>query len=286
LQGDARWSGSGIDLVPHKHDDVGAAWVSTGFVMEPDDSFVAEFTVWLDPGWSTSSGGIAFVVQAAGPFALGSSGDGLGYAGIAPSVAVELDVQQGYYDADANHVAVDLDGSVTSAVAAPVAFSLLGGAGVQARVEYQYGMLSVWLDPYQPPTGYPTLTVPVALPAGTLWVGFTGASDGDPRRIDAFTFSADGTTDWTTPPTTTTDPTYGTTGTDGTEWTGGTTGTDAEPVDTGAPPAEDPDPAVPADQLPPAFFCGTSAGEPGPIAGIALLLAATRRASGRARRRR
>ena len=94
------------------HNDPGSAWFT---IPQPLN---AGFTVWFQfqiknagcvPNTNCSPGdGLAFVAQNAttGPASIGVSGGGLGYTGIANSVAIEFDTRQQAWDPTSNHVAV------------------------------------------------------------------------------------------------------------------------------------------------------------------------------------
>ena len=80
-----------IKLTDDDYMQAGSAWAAEPIDMGQD--FDMEFVVYLgerrDEQWGGD--GIAFVLQAAGTSALGGLGGGLGYYGISPSVAVEID---------------------------------------------------------------------------------------------------------------------------------------------------------------------------------------------------
>ncbi len=93
LNGDAAQAGSVLRVVPSADTQAGTAYSSTAVPLNASTSFSTsfEFLVTTDP----SSGlgvpdGFAFLLQrdAAGAHALGAGGQGLGYVGLSPSVAV------------------------------------------------------------------------------------------------------------------------------------------------------------------------------------------------------
>ena len=99
----------------------GSAWTSTR--VDTSKSFVTSFTAKID----VPTDGVAFVIQAEGPTALGGIGGGIGYGGepdgdpanrIRPSIAVEIDTwdnsPDGYDPAGQQHLALTLNGDVTN----------------------------------------------------------------------------------------------------------------------------------------------------------------------------
>jgi hypothetical protein len=90
LVGDASQTGSYLRLTENQYFQSSAAWFAD------KQSVADEFTVSFDWRFSrdnprASSDGIAFVIQNASGITLGDSGHGIGYGGIANSLAVEFD---------------------------------------------------------------------------------------------------------------------------------------------------------------------------------------------------
>lgn len=120
------------------HNDPGSAWFK---IPQPLD---AGFTVWFQfqirtaacvPNTNCNPGdGLAFVAQNAstGPSSLGASGGGLGYTGIANSVAIEFDTRQQAWDPTSNHVAVQGCGTaINSPVHTAGTFTVGGISGLK-----------------------------------------------------------------------------------------------------------------------------------------------------------
>ncbi|AEH24210.1 lectin-like domain-containing protein [Pyrococcus yayanosii] len=92
LLGNAVLSGDRIILTHAMPDQVSAAWFNR--MIDVSRDFSVEFDVHF--GSYVSGGeGMAFVLQSEGLAALGSGGDGVGYVGIWPSVAVKFDTNPG-----------------------------------------------------------------------------------------------------------------------------------------------------------------------------------------------
>jgi hypothetical protein len=135
--------------------------------------------------------GITFCIQndPKGPLALGSLGGYLGYgysepwdtAGILRSVAVEFDdyYNDEFGDLTADHVGIDMRGSIVSKTQADAPVPLFGDT-VNARVIYEAGMLSVyaWGNGRQPSVPFLryAVDIPSVLGSNTGYVGFTAAT--------------------------------------------------------------------------------------------------------------
>ena len=90
LNGSAKVANGALQLTDGAQFEAGSAFFSTPV---PTTSFVTDFTFrLLDP----EADGITFVIQAAGPHALGEDGGGLGYAGIPRSVAIKFDLHDNF----------------------------------------------------------------------------------------------------------------------------------------------------------------------------------------------
>ncbi|SNY47771.1 L-type lectin-domain containing protein [Paractinoplanes atraurantiacus] len=151
----------------------GSAW--GGEQIDLTRSFETSFGVHLR-GNAPGADGVAFLVQAVGPRALGGWGGGLGYRGIRQSVAVELDDFRNPGDADASHAGVVLRGNPDYHLAAAPTGTPLFGAPVTVRVAYDAGAhnLTVHLGGRQ----LISTTVDLAAQVGAdrAWAGFTGAT--------------------------------------------------------------------------------------------------------------
>ncbi|MEU8817592.1 L-type lectin-domain containing protein [Actinoplanes sp. NPDC048796] len=151
----------------------GSAW--GGEQIDLTRSFETSFRVHLR-GNAPGADGVAFLVQGVGPRALGGWGGGLGYRGIRPSVAVELDDFRNAGDADANHAGVVLRGNPDYHLsAAPVAPPLFGSP-VDVRVGYDAGAHNLTVDVGGRRLISTGVDLAAEVGAGRAWVGFTGAT--------------------------------------------------------------------------------------------------------------
>ncbi|MEU4242135.1 L-type lectin-domain containing protein [Actinoplanes sp. NPDC026619] len=174
----------------------GSAWDRQ--MLDLTDSFESTFKVYLHHG-QPGADGIAFVVQAEGPRALGGWGGGLGYRGIKRSVAVEFDTFQNTPDPSSNHLAVVLGGNpdVHHSVAEP---SIpLYGRPFLARVNYDADSneLRVYVKSLRAGAKEQLAlkdTVDLAGETGSsdAWVGFTAATGAALSKQDIYSWSVQG----------------------------------------------------------------------------------------------
>lgn len=129
--------------------------------------------------------GLAFLVQTVSNNA-GGSGGGIGYAGIANSLAVEFDTYNngGWDDHNGNHVGINLGGNIDSVVQTPIATRMNNGARWYSWVDYNGSTngLEVRLSQtaLRPTAATLTHTVNLATVLGSsnAFVGFTSGTGG------------------------------------------------------------------------------------------------------------
>ncbi|MEU4688175.1 L-type lectin-domain containing protein [Actinoplanes sp. NPDC023714] len=182
-----------IELTGGGFKQAGSAW-STGRV-DLTASFETSFTAHLHHG-RPGADGIAFLAQAAGPRALGGWGGGLGYRGIAKSVAVEFDTYQNTPDPSSNHLAVVLGGNPDRHAAIAESSIPLFGRPFHARIRYDAAAHT--LKVYVKAKGSPEELlldhrVDIARSAGATsgWVGFTAATGDVTARQDVYDWTVD-----------------------------------------------------------------------------------------------
>jgi hypothetical protein len=106
----------------------------------------------------------------------------MGYAGTSPSVAVEFDIYTNpeYADPNANHIGIDINGSMVSVAVGvdPVGagVSLKSGAVFHAWVDYDGATLRVSVAPDVASRPAPVVEYPLTLPFANAYVGFTAAT--------------------------------------------------------------------------------------------------------------
>jgi hypothetical protein len=119
----------------------GSAFLTNAFSLAADASFSSYFEFQITNPINTGADGIVFTVQRQSNTA-GGAGGGIGYAGITPSVGVEFDTWDNTGDGiadgfSANHVGIDLNGSMNSMVlTSALPAQLDGGAIFHAWVDY------------------------------------------------------------------------------------------------------------------------------------------------------
>lgn len=167
----------------------GSAFLTSTFSLASDASFSTFFSFQiLNPvgiGDSDGAGadGIVFTVQTVSNTA-GGGGGGIGYAGISPSVGVELDTyNNGTSDQNSgNHIGIDVNGSTTSVVLTPISGRFNDGAVWFAWVDYN-GVTDVLearvsntaARPASPSVST-SVNLPVILGTTNAFVGFTSGT--------------------------------------------------------------------------------------------------------------
>ena len=211
LVGDTTISGRALRLTPAKHDRSGAAWlrekqpVASGF----DTTF--QFQLTRQGGLGHGADGFAFVVQNAGPEALGGRGSAGGFAvadsnyhdketAIPWSVAVFFDTYKNDEEADPsdNYVSVCTYGKPSDSrwPAPRLAFTpnlpiVLKDRNVHtARLVYQPPVLSIFLDDNPTPVLETVVDLSIVVDAeGSAWVGFTASTGGGYENHDILNWS-------------------------------------------------------------------------------------------------
>jgi hypothetical protein len=187
LNGNAAVTGDVLRLVADNRtgSQAGSAFLTQTFSVGAGTRFEIAFVfrIW---GAGPLGDGLTFFWHddARGAAALGGSGNALGYGGIAPSLAVELDILSNPGDPSDNHVAVIRDGNVEQHLAsADPGFALAIGATVHAWLTYDGPSreLQVWIATVDAQPAAPLLrhAVDLAQVVGqrTL-IGFSAAGGG------------------------------------------------------------------------------------------------------------
>ena len=150
--GSAESNGSfGITLVPNEQFTLGSAWHPNTLELSDLLSFNASFKYWTDVN---GGDGLAFVIQSsqAGTSALastGKEGSSLGYAGIKPSIIVEIDLYRNseFNDPSDNHFGINIDGQLKSVTTISPEEDLHEFAGGYIWVDYDGEQLKVFFNP-------------------------------------------------------------------------------------------------------------------------------------------
>ena len=150
-----------------------------------------------DASGQSGADGLTLVFQSAGPSALGVLGGSLGYGGIAPSVAVEIDTwDNGVIDAGTNHVGINVNGDVNSVAKAAVPGRFDDGTLWSAWVDYNGTTLEVRVSNtgVRPAAANLSLAIdiPAALGSSAAFAGFTGATGAAWGNHDVVSWDLDG----------------------------------------------------------------------------------------------
>jgi Bacterial lectin len=171
----------------------GSAWSTQK--IDVSQSFESTFKAYLHHG-RPGADGIAFLVQAEGPRALGGWGGGLGYRGIKRSVAVEFDTFQNTPDPNSNHLAVVLGGDPDHHTAVGNPSIPLSGRPFDARVVYDAPStdLKVYVKSLRAgATDELVLDQKVDLAAevgaSSVWVGFTAGTGNVLSKQDIYSWT-------------------------------------------------------------------------------------------------
>jgi hypothetical protein len=178
LNGNASVSSGQLQLTQNAMSQTSSAFYSTPVSVT---RFNAIFT-FSSTAYTGSGDGFAFVIQNAGPTALGGPGGQLGYAGIGSSIAIKFDL---YNNAGEGSDSTGLyeDGAVPENVGSvdlsATGINLHSGDPIQANITYNGSTLVVLLtDTVTGATATQSYAVNIASVVGakTAYFGFTGAT--------------------------------------------------------------------------------------------------------------
>lgn len=186
LNGNAvRTADDRLQLTNNDGDQSGSAFWKSRIYLGTDKSFSAYFTFLIDGSDNGGADGLAFVIQTSTVDA-GSTGGGIGYEGISPSIAVEFDTYDNGENGEDNHIAIVEDGCPYCEHTdwAVPSFTLDGGTIGHVWVDYNgsTGLFEVRLSetttrPDSPlVSAYKDLATKFA--NNNVFVGFTAATGG------------------------------------------------------------------------------------------------------------
>src|ERR1051325_3776380 len=108
-------------LTPATYTQIGSVWNSTKIDLNSPFNYL--FKVYLGCSDATGADGIVFILQPLST-SIGTSGEGMGFGGISPSIGISLDTWQNttLNDPDYDHISIQANGVVThgSDLAGPV----------------------------------------------------------------------------------------------------------------------------------------------------------------------
>jgi hypothetical protein len=190
-----------LQLVPASGSRSGSAFSQT---MLNASSFSAAFTFRItnpgggtDPAGSVGADGLVFVVQSVSS-SQGSTGGGIGYAGIQHSVGIEFDTWQNteYGDPSSNHIGIDQNGSMTSLTAVNISPDNFDNHQLwYAWVDYNDATQTLevranetGVRPTAPTLSRSGLNLTSILGQTNAYVGFTAGTGGDYENSDIVSF--------------------------------------------------------------------------------------------------
>jgi hypothetical protein len=186
LNGDAAVAttsdGQVLRLVPATGSQSGSAF-SSATINASNFSTAFQFRI-TDPGGisdgvQTGADGLVFVVQPVSS-SIGGAGGGLGYQGVTPSLGVEFDTFWNGWDPSSNHLGVDINGNVASAVTTDIATRFDNEDLWTAWIDYNGTTLEIRtaLGTVRPAAATLSYNVDIATLIGTntAYVGFTAGT--------------------------------------------------------------------------------------------------------------
>ncbi|MEA5504937.1 DUF4347 domain-containing protein [Halotia wernerae UHCC 0503] len=208
VNGTAGQTNNVLNLTPATKNQVGSAFYNTPIGLDTNTSFNTHFQFQLSGGnGNNGADGFTFLLQnsTAGVKALGELGGSLGYGNqefngtnqILKSLAIEFDTYKNSWDSNNNHVAVLLNGDVTSpkAISTP-SFQLNSGAVLDAWVDYDGSTnnLNVYVgnNTVKPLTALLNYNLDLTAVVGSqAYVGFSAGTGAltNSQNIDNWTFS-------------------------------------------------------------------------------------------------
>jgi hypothetical protein len=191
-----------LRLTPAVNSSAGSAFSKTPFSLAADASFSSVFSFRISDPHGAGADGIVFVVQTVANN-VGGAGGGIGYLGIPKSVGVEFDTFDngaGSGDLDANHVAIDTNGTFdTLGTPLPGALGDMDQGGLYyAWVDYNGAtdLMEVRINNSSTRPASPlvtrTLDIPTILGATDAFVGFTAATGGANNAHDILSWGLKG----------------------------------------------------------------------------------------------
>ncbi len=189
FNGSTQLNDTRLQLTDGGANQAGSAWFNT-----PVDvtTFTNDFAFQLE---NADGDGITFTIQGTGPTALGSAGGGLGYAGIAKSVAIKFDLYSNSGEGD------DSTGLYQNGAAPTTPFVDLTGTGIDLHngdtfsVHMTYDGTTLAMTITDGVTGavYTTswpINIPQVIGSNTAYLGFTGGTGGSTssQKVETWTY--------------------------------------------------------------------------------------------------
>jgi hypothetical protein len=200
LNGDAAQAANVLRVVPSVAGQAGTAYYTAPVSLDGSTSFSTSFEFLVQPDYGSGFGvpdGFTFLLQNAGVNALGDGGDGLGYAGINPSVAIV------FRGRGPSFIGVITGGTNPNALPVPfepaagytsLTEGVFYGQDEFAWIDYSSGALNVYLSSTSGKPVTPIMSASVDV-AGTLgsqaYVGFSAGNGAAYGSQDILNWSFD-----------------------------------------------------------------------------------------------
>ncbi len=186
----AKVTSGALELTDGGHSETTATWYSTPVNVQ---SFTTNFTFQISPA---SGDGFTFTIQNAGGNAVGSLGGGLGYAGIASSVAVKFDLFSNAGEG-ADSTGFYIDGAQPTVPALDMTSSgvnLHSGDIMAVQLAYDGTTLTLTITDTATSASFSAsklINIPAIVRGNTAHVGFTGGTGGltAVQKILSWTYS-------------------------------------------------------------------------------------------------
>ena len=196
LNDDAFQTNNVLQLTANKRSQVGSVFYDEPIQVNDETSFSTQFQFQIGGG-TDGADGFTFMLQnnLSGDLALGSAGGGLGYRGIANSLAIEFDTFKGQEDLNDNHLSVLLNGNTNNAIATINSpFDLNSGQALAAWIDYDGStdLLEIFLSDsnIRPESATLSTTIDLADVVGNrARIGFSAATGGRHNSHDILNWS-------------------------------------------------------------------------------------------------
>jgi hypothetical protein len=178
FNGGSKLSGTALQVTDGGNSEARSAWFSTPV---PVQKFISDFKFQLT---NANANGMTFTIQNTGTTALGQVAAGLGYQGLAKSVALKFDLFNGSGEGP-DSTGVYTNGATPTVPATnltPTGVNLHSGDVMQAHIVYDGTNLTLTLtDTVTQAQAVETFAVniPSIVGGNTAYVGFTGATGGE-----------------------------------------------------------------------------------------------------------
>ena len=192
--GSASQIGTALQLTSAATNLAGAVWTTAPVSIQ---TFTTDFNLQITPAATNTADGMTFTIQNAGANAVGQTGGGLGYAGLAHSVAVKFDLYNNAGEGS-DSTGIYVNGAYPSVPAVNMTSSgvnLHSGDVMHAHITYDGTTLTLTLTDTVTGSSLTTgqaINIPSTVGGTTAYVGFTGGTGGltAVQQVSGWTFTA------------------------------------------------------------------------------------------------